>query len=132
MKKLLLLALFLLFALIGISQQTYVANKTELYEWNQTEWVYNSGNTNVKIPIYMLKRFIHIEANKHAYFYLNEMPETISGDGFSGFRYQAYDFSLETMCYIDIISSKSAGRVISIVWINHGLNLRYYLKNNNE
>lgn len=130
MKKLITFVVALLITLTSFSQKTYVAKETEIYKWNtkKGEWEFSSRNKNIEIPIYVLKRFIHINAEDNAYFLLEEEPEDISTNTFKGTLYKAYEFTTQSKCEIHIVESKTGESMISVVWFSDGINLRYYLK----
>jgi hypothetical protein len=129
MKKLLILVTTLLITAVSIAQNTYNAYKTEIYKYEGDKWVYNTTNRNTTIPIHIMKRFIHVEANSNVYFLLEDKPETITGSDFKGFRYVAYDFVSQTKCHIDVVNMVDIREsMISIIWAELGYNIRYYYK----
>lgn len=129
MKKLLTLIVALLITAASIAQNTVTAYKTEIYKYEGDRWVYSSVNRDVTIPLHVMKRFIHVEANKNAYFLLEDKPETITGSDYKGFRYIAYDFVLQIKCYIDIVDMTNMREsMISVIWEELGYNIRYYYK----
>jgi hypothetical protein len=130
MKKLITLAVVLLITLTSFCQRTFIAKETEIYKWNtkKSEWEFSSSNKNTEIPIFILKRFIHIQAKDNAYFLLEEEAEDISAKTFNGSSYKAYEFVTESKCEVHIVESKSSEMMISIVWFLEGVNIRYFLK----
>jgi hypothetical protein len=129
MKRLLILVAALLITTASIAQTTYTAYKTEVYEYKNGGWTYSSTNRDVTIPIHIMRRFIHVEANRNAYFLLEEKPEAVTGSDFKGYRYVAYDFVLQAKCHIDVVDMTSMREsMISIVWDELGYNIRYYYK----
>ena len=129
MKRLLILVAALLITATSIAQNTITAYKTDIYKYEGDKWTYSSTNRNVTIPIHVMRRFIHVEANNNAYFLLEDKPETITGSDFKGFRYVAYDFVMQTKCHIDVVDMTDMKEsMISVVWDELGYNIRYYYK----
>jgi len=130
MKKIITLAVALLITLTLFCQKIYVAKETEIYKWNtkKGEWEFSSSNKNTDIPIYVLKRFMHIQAKDNAYFLLEEESEDISASTFKGSSYKAYEFVTQSNCEVHIVESKTGESMISVVWFLEGINLRYFLK----
>jgi hypothetical protein len=130
MKKITTLIVGLLITIASFSQRTVIAKNTEIYKWNKysEKWEFSSSNKNTDIPIYIFKRFIHIQAKDNAYFLLEETSEDISGETFKGFSYRAYEFVTESKCEIHVVDSNDGQTMISVVWFSEGVNLRYFLK----
>ena len=130
MKKITTLIIGLLLSIISFSQKVLIAKETEIYKWNKVKehWEFSSANKNTEIPIYILKRFIHINAKDNAYFLLEEESEDISGNTYKGSSYKAYEFVTESKCEIHIVEGTDGEKMISIVWFMEGINLRYFLK----
>jgi hypothetical protein len=125
MKRLLTLAVVLLITLTSFCQKTYTAIRTEIYEWRNNEWTLYKENRNVEIPIHVLKQFIHIEAKDNAYFLLSEEPTVIKEKTFKGFTYQAYEFTIQKKCSIDVVDFTNGITMVIITWFDDGMNIRY-------
>lgn len=128
MKKILTLAVAIVISLATFSQKTYVAFKTEIYFYQNNKWQFSEANKNLEIPIHIFKRFIHIEAKDNAYFLIDDNSVDITGKSFKGITYDAYEFVTETKCSIHVVDFSNGETMISIVWFNDGVNLRYYLR----
>ena len=129
MKRLLILVAALLITTASIAQTSVTAYKVDVYKYENGEWTYSSTNRDVIIPIHTMKRFIHVEASKNAYFLLEDKPETITGSDFKGYRYVAYDFVMQSKCHIDVVDMTSMKEsMISVVWDELGYNIRYYYR----
>ena len=132
MKKLTLLLITALLCSTVLSQQTYVASSSELYEYKNDEWKLITRNNDVSIPLHVMTRFIHIEARDNGYFLLSkDEPIVINEDLFKGFRYEAYDLRMEKKCVIDIVDSKKVTRlsIVSISYLEDAINIRYFFEN---
>ena len=129
MKRLLILVAALLITTASIAQTSVTAYKVDVYKYENGEWTYSSTNRDVTIPIHTMKRFIHVEASKNAYFLLEDKSENITGSDFKGYRYVAYDFVMQTKFHIDVVDMTSMKEsMISVVWDELGYNIRYYYK----
>lgn len=128
MKKILTLAVAIVISLATFSQKTHVAYRTEIYKWQNNEWRLSEVNKSVQIPIHILKRFIHIQAKENAYFLIDDNSADISGQSFKGTTYDAYEFVTETKCSIHVVDFSNGETMLSIVWFQDGINIRYFLR----
>ena len=128
MKKLITLTVALLITITSFCQKTYMAYRTEIYKYKNDEWVFSSGNKKVEIPIYVYKRFIHVQAKDNAYFLLEEKSTEISGETFKGYSYNSYEFVTQLNCTVHIVDIDNEESMISVIWFDEGINIRYYIK----
>ena len=126
MKRLLTLAVALLITLTSYCQKNYTAKSTEIYELKNSTWTLTAENRDVDIKVHVLKRFMHIAAKTDGYFYFDETQKEIREPKFSGYSYQAYEFTSERKCQVDVIEFKDGTNMISVTWLNEGFNVRYY------
>lgn len=128
MKKITTLIIGLFITLLSFSQTQFHAYRTEIYFYKNNSWKLNNLNTDVDIPIYIHKRFIHIQAKENAYFLVNDDAVNISNETFKGDSYDAYEFATETKCVIHLVEFKDGINMLSVTWSDQNLNIRYYIK----
>lgn len=128
MKKITTLIIGLLITIVSFSQKTYSAYRSEIYKLENTNWKLSSYNEDIDIPIYIYKRFIHIQAKQNAYLLVNDESVDISGNTFKGNSYDAYEFVTETNCTIHAVDFKNGESMLSITWFDDKVNIRYYVK----
>lgn len=128
MRKILTLTVAIVISLATFSQKTYVAYKTEIHRWKNNEWTLSEINRNVEIPIHIVKRFIHIQAKDNAYFLIDNASVDINGKSFKGVTYDAYEFVTETKCSVHAVDFSDGESMLSIVWFQDGVNIRYFLR----
>jgi len=128
MKKITTLIVALFITIATFSQSVFNAYRAEIYKLENNNWKLNSINEDIDIPIYIYKRFIHIQAKNNAYFLVNDKSVNISGKTFTGDSYEAYEIATETNCTIHAVDFKDGKSMLSITWFSDKINLRYFIK----
>lgn len=131
MKKTLLGFLFLISSLISFSQSYYKATVTEMYTYNSNtkEWDLYQKNSDVNIIVVIEDEYITFQAKKPSMYriYLST-KEPLSTKSLSGFRYGAKDLKEEKYVKMDVlVSNDSPIALVSIINVNEGYNLRFFL-----
>jgi len=131
MKNILLTLVFSFISLFGFSQTYYKATVTEMYTYNKSdeEWVLYQKNSDVNITVVIEDEFISFQAKTPSMYkiYLNS-KEQLKTKTLSGFRYSAKDLKEDKMVKIDVlVSDDSPIALVSIINMNEGYNLRFFL-----
>lgn len=130
MKKVLLTLGLILMTVVGFSQTPYRVKTTEMYTYNSntSEWELYQKNGDVNIVMTLEEKgVITIQAKTPSmYRFDKESGISISGETFSGYRYDGVDLRENEDCKIDIIKKTSGTYIVSIIKSGK-YNLRYYI-----
>lgn len=129
MKKLFLSLILSLFYLVSCSQTSYLATRSEIYEYNHQskDWVLYQKNSNVEIILVFEEEYLTIQAQSPSmYKVYPETKKPIESEELRGFRYDAYDFKRSVSCKLDIVKYDEKYFLISIVRGDY--NLRFYIE----
>lgn len=131
MKNIFLTLLFSFICLFGFSQTYYKATVTEMYTYDKTnkEWTLYQKNSDVNITVVIEDEFISFQAKTPSMYriYLSTKEE-LNTKSLSGYRYSAKDLKGEKMVKIDVlVSNDSPVAMVSIIDIDEGYNLRFFL-----
>jgi hypothetical protein len=131
MKNIIISISFLLASLISFSQGYYKATVTEMYTYNRNseEWELYQKNSDTKITVVIEDKFISFQAKTPSMYRIYEgTKEPMNTKSLKGYRYQAKDLKEEKIVKIDIVVSEETKLVIvSIINLDEGYNLRFYL-----
>lgn len=137
MKKLILTLITALLFQFSNAQTVYETFQSEWYVYNSVseKWEEQTINKNINIDIVLYKDVINIQAKKPTLYRLDrDTKESISGDGFTGYRYAAVECVEMTKCIVDIVVLKSNNSqntlMISVITAMDDvkINMRYYCK----
>jgi hypothetical protein len=132
MKKLILSLILVISSVLSLSAQSYyTSTKTEMYTYdNETEkWVLYQKNSDVNIVVVLEEEFVTFQAKTPTMFKIYKSTgKEISGEKFTGYRYDAVDLRKNTKCSIDVIKFSESSYMISIISGGYEYNLRYYIK----
>lgn len=131
MKNIFLTLLFSFICLFGFSQTYYKATVTEMYTYDKSnkEWTLYQKNSDVNITVVIEDEFISFQAKTPSMYriYLSTKEE-LNTKSLSGYRYSAKDLRGEKMVKIDVlVSNDSPVAMVSIIDIDEGYNLRFFL-----
>lgn len=131
MKNLILSAILIFSSLFGFTQTYYKASITEMYTWNRVEkeWELYQKNSDVNITVVIEDQFISFQAKTPSMYkiYLNSKEE-LKTKTLSGFRYSAKNLKEDNIVKIDVlVSNESPIAVVSIIDMDEGYNLRFFL-----
>lgn len=130
MKKILLSVLLLCSVLLTFAQTTYSCYSAEIHKWNSVKKTFelSQKNSDIDITIVFDEDIMNIQAESPSFFKFFEFSKKdISTKDYEGVRFTASDCRKEKNCNIDII--KYLDKIaISIVYIDDGINFRYFVK----
>jgi|LakMenEpi03Aug12_release.lakeMendotaPanAssembly.Ray.scaffolds.fasta_scaffold00014_44 thiamine pyrophosphokinase len=131
MKNLILSVILIFSSIFGFTQTYYKASITEMYTWNRVEkeWELYQKNSDVNITVVIEDQFINIQAKNPSMYkiYLNSKEE-LKTKTLSGFRYSAKNLKEDNIVKIDVlVSNESPIAVVSIIDMDEGYNLRFFL-----
>lgn len=130
MKKFLLSILLVGSFFVSKAQIAYSCYTAEIHKWNSTKKTFelSQKNSDIDITIVFDEDIMNIQAESPSFFKFFEFSKKdISTKDYEGVRFTATDCRKEKNCNIDII--KYLDKIaISIVYIDDGLNFRYFVK----
>lgn len=131
MKKVLLALGLILMSVIGFAQSNYKVTTTEMYTYSllRDEWELYQRNGDVNITVTLEEEgFVTFFAKSPSmYKFDKESGTSLSGDNYSGYRYDGVDLKENQSCKIDIIKKTNGTYVISIIKSGK-YNLRFFIR----
>lgn len=134
MKKIHLTLLFVLFSIVSFSQVTVRAFQAQIYTKStySGNWVLEMENKDIDIPILLYEDEIIIKAENPTHFKLKKNRSSeVNTENLVGSRYPGIEMKASRFCKVDVLRVRNSDYyVISILYEDDGLNLRYLINSN--
>lgn len=131
MKKLLLTLGLILMSVIGFAQSNYRVTTTEMYTYNTFKGAWElyqrNGEVNILATLEEEGFITFLAKSPSMYKFDTESGTPLSGDNYSGYRYDGVDLKQNESCKIDVIKRTNGTYIISIIKSGR-YTLRFYIR----